>query len=100
MSPVLFCHTLKCVWHCSPPIKGTQNYLRSGAGFAREVFSAYCAAPEPSERRAIMGFISVQIFERVKPYMVVVFRQAMRGFFLIQFFRKSRYAALSEKDAR
>ena len=64
MSPVLFCHTLKCVWHCSPPIKGTQNYLGRGAGLLREVFSAYCAAPEPSERRAVMGFIGVQIFER------------------------------------
>ena len=61
MSPVLFCHTLKCVWHCSPPIKGTQIFLRSGAELLREVFSAYRAAPEPSERRAVIGFVSVQI---------------------------------------
>ena len=80
MSPVLFCHTLKCVWHCSPPIKGTQIFLRSGAELLREVFSAYRAAPEPSERRAVMGFVSVQILNVSSPYMVVVFRQAMRGF--------------------
>lgn len=64
MLPVLFCHTLKCVWRSSPLTEGEQNFLRSRAGFAREVFSAYCAAPEPSERRAVMGFVSVQIFER------------------------------------
>ena len=40
MSPVLFCHTLKCVWRSSPLTEGEQNFLRSRAGFAREVFLA------------------------------------------------------------
>ena len=100
MSPVLFCPTLKCVWHCSPPIKGTQNFLRSRAGFAREVFSAYCAAPEPSERRAVKGFVSVQIFERVKPLYGCCFSSGNEGLFCDTIFRKSRYAPLPEKDVR
>lgn len=81
MSPVLFCHTLKSVWHCSPPIKGTQNYLRSGAVLLRKVFSAYCVTPEPSERRAVMGFVSVQIFERVKPLYGCCFSSGNEGLF-------------------
>ena len=89
MSPVLFCHTLKCVWHCSPPIKGTQIFLRSGAELLREVFSAYRAAPEPSERRAVMGFVSVQIFERVKPLYGCCFSSGNEGLFVIRFFEKA-----------
>ena len=100
MSPVLFCHTLKCVWHCSPPIKGTQNYLGSGAGFAREVFSAYCAAPEPSERRAVKGFVSVQIFERVKPLYGCCFSSGNEELFCDTIFPKKPTFSLLEKDVR
>ena len=89
MSPVLFCHTLKCVWRSSPLTEGEQNFLRSRAGFAREVFSAYCAAPEPSERRAVMGFVSVQIFERVKPLYGCCFSSGNEGLFVIRFFEKA-----------
>lgn len=97
MSPVLFCHTLKCVWRSSPLTEGEQNFLRSRAGFAREVFSAYCAAPEPSERRAVMGFVSVQIFERVKPLYGCCFSSGNEGLFVIQFFRKSRRSLCLKK---
>ena len=100
MSPVLFCHTLKCVWRSSPLTEGEQNFLRSRAGFAREVFSAYCAAPEPSERRAVKGFVSVQIFERVKPLYGCCFSSGNEGLFCDTIFRKSRYAPLPEKDVR
>ena len=82
MSPVLFCHTLKCVWHCTPPIKGTQNYLRSGAGFAREVFSAYCAAPEPSERWAVKGLCKRTNFWTCKALVWLLFFVRQWGAFL------------------
>ena len=90
MSPVLFCHTLKCVWHCSPPIKGTQIFLRSGAELLREVFSAYRAAPEPSERRAVMGFVSIRFF-RGKASFKVSFSSGRDGVILrCRFFKASR----------
>ena len=82
MSPVLFCHTLKCVWHCSPPIKGMQNYLRSGAGLLREVFSAYCAAPEPSERRAVKGLCKRTNFWTCKALIRLLFFVRQWGAFL------------------
>ena len=89
MSPCTLLPSLKCVWHCSPPIKGTQIFLRSGAELLREVFSAYRAAPEPSERRAVMGFVSVQIFERVKPLYGCRFSSGNEGLFVIRFFEKA-----------
>ena len=88
MSPVLFYHTLKCVWHCFPPIKGTQIFLRSGVGLLREVFSAYRAAPEPSERRAIMGFYKRTIF--LNPVKWLSFFERRQAYFVLPFFNAHR----------
>ena len=100
MSPVLFCHTLKCVWRSSPLTEGAQNFLHRGAIPLREVFSVYCATPEPSERRAIMGFISVQIFERVKPLYGCCFSSGNEGLFCGTIFPKKPIFSLLEKDVR
>ena len=100
MSPVLFCHTLKCVWRSFPLTEGTQNYLRSGTGLLREVFSAYCAAPEPSERRAVKGLYKRTNFERVKPFYGCCFSSGNEGLFCGTIFSKKPTFSLLEKDVR
>ena len=82
MPPVLFCHTLKCVWRSFPLTEGTQNYLRSGTGLLREVFSAYCAAPEPSERRAVKGLCKRTNFWTCKAPIWLLFFVRQWGAFL------------------
>ena len=65
-----------------------------------EILSATArAALHPSRLKdePRQGFISVQIFERGRPLFGYRFRRAMRGFFVIRFFRKSRYAHYPKK---
>ena len=114
MSPVLFCHTLKCVWHCSPPIKGTQIFLRSGVVCSEVAARKEGAAgtnPSRLKDEPKRGFISIRFF-RCKASFKVSFssgedglilcyrfskrtdcpftrkRCAMKGFFSVHFFRQ------------
>lgn len=64
-------------------------------------FSANCAAPEPSERRAKTGLFKRTIFWTQKAFVWLSFFVGRWGAFLwYDFSKKSRYAPLPEKDAR
>ena len=58
-------------------------------------FSAKRAAPEPSERRAIMGFYKRAIF--LNPVKWLSFFERRQAYFVLQFFKISRYLIRSEK---
>ena len=80
---------------CPPFMRGDlrrEKLLRYGARIALH--------PSRLKDEPRQGFLSVQFFERGSLYLVIVFRRAMRGFFVIRFFRKSHHAPLPEKDAR
>lgn len=102
MSPVLFCHTLKCVWRSSPLIEGVCaecSAQRSAICSAR--FSAHIALhPSRLKDEPLWGFLSVQIFERQSPYMVVVFLSGNEGLFCGTIFPKKPILSLLEKDVR
>lgn len=102
MSPVLFCHTLKCVWRNSPLIEGVCaecSAQRSGICFAR--FSARIALhPSRLKDEPLRGFVSVQIFERVKPLYGCCFSSGNEGLFCGTIFPKKPTFSLLEKDVR
>ena len=87
------CALLPCYEVCAAfsPTSGEVRAVRTAALAEREslrrVFSASCAAPEPSERRAMTGFYKCTLFSERKPAFRRNFRRAMKGFFGIHFFR-------------
>ena len=103
ISPIFFCRTAKLVQSTLPCEKryAEESFPRLrienfSAMFQRELRCTR-AVWKTSQDRA---FYACKFLNAEGPCLVIVFRRAMRGFFVIRFFRKSRYAPLSEKDAR
>ena len=95
--PVLFCRTLNLVRRT--PLMGEWRIigLRRGERYSPLCFSANALHPSRLKDEPRQGFISVQFLNAKSLYLVIVFRWAMRGFFVIRFFRKSRYAHCPKK---
>ena len=55
----------------------------------RDVLARIALHPSRLKDEPRQSFINVQFFERGSLYLVIVFRRAMRGFFVIRFFKKA-----------
>ena len=95
MLPVLFCCTFK-YRYSSFTREFSADMTAPQSALLCKVFSAKRAAPEPSERRAIMGFYKRTIFclNLVK---WLSFFERRQAYFVLQFFKISRYRLRSEK---
>ena len=93
--PVLFCRTLKLVRR----VLLSWEEICAEKSFCVTERELRCtrAVWKTSQDRA---FYACKFLNAEGPCLIIVFRRAMRGFFVIRFFRKSRYAPLSEKDAQ
>ena len=76
----------------------SENGVTEDYDFSLGYFNFFQSVHQPGGR-AQESFVGERS-DRLPDLCGAFFRRAMRGFFVIRFFRKSRYAPLSEKDAQ
>ena len=100
MSPVLFCHTLKCVWRSSPLTGGDAELSAQRSGIAPRSFQRVLRCTRAVWKTSHYGLYKRTNFWTVKPLYGCCFSSGNEGLFCGTIFPKKPTFSLLEKDVR